>query len=511
MTKSTIDRASAATLPGQGRRAGSPAGQPEPVRTGWLLGLILVAVFMAVLDATIVNVAAPDIRSRLNVSGAGIQLVVAGYTIAYAVLIVTGARLGNRFGHKVAFLTGLTGFTLASLACGLAQNSGELIGFRIVQGTGAALMMPQVLSLLQRHFTGQARVRALSMYTGVIAVGSVLGQVLGGLLLSANLFNQGWRPVFLVNVPIGAVLLLLGSRLLPGDTPARNRKFDIPGTFALAIAVLLLIVPIVMGHQEGWPAWCWASLAASVPMFVIFGLVERSVERRGGTPMVPSAVIRAPRLVNALGAMILGMATYGGYLFAGTVHMQSGLGYSAAHAGLCFAPIAVGFGSVSLFWRRVPMRLWKPAMPTGMLVAALSLLGMMFAQRDGQQIGAASLILLLTAGLGMGVAMSPLFNFTLSGVPLEYAADASGVVATMQQLALAIGLTGFGSIYLTNVSHPYGHSVAQTSGHAIGITLTVLVFGAVASGLVSLGLFRRKLAMAPQTAPAAASAPAVAE
>jgi len=184
------------------------AGAAPPGRPGLILGLVLGGQFMALLDLTIVNVAVPSMRTDLGASGAAMQFVVAGYTIAYAVLLITGARLGERLGYGRVFESGLALFTLFSLACGLAPDTGALIGFRLAQGVGAALMVPQVMSLIQRTFTGPSRVRALSVYTAVLATGGLAGQVLGGVLVSADLFGSGWRPVFLVNVPIGLALLV---------------------------------------------------------------------------------------------------------------------------------------------------------------------------------------------------------------------------------------------------------------------------------------------------------------
>jgi MFS family permease len=196
------------------------------VRPGLVLAVVLIGQFMAVLDASIVNVAAPSIHASLHASGASLQLVVAGYIITYAVLLVTGARLGDILGHRRVFLGGLVLFTLASLGCGLAGTAGQLIALRLAQGAGAAVMIPQVLSLIQRTHAGPARARAMSSYSAVLAGGVVVGQLVGGLLISANLFGSSWRPVFLVNVPIGVALLAVGARALPHGKgePGRSRR-----------------------------------------------------------------------------------------------------------------------------------------------------------------------------------------------------------------------------------------------------------------------------------------------
>lgn len=249
-----------------------------------MLAVLLAALFMALLDVFIVNVAAPTIGTELRASGADLQLVIAGYTITYSVLLITGARLGDRLGHARVHLAGLALFTAASLACGLAQGSTELIVFRLIQGSGSALMIPQVLSLIQRHFVGEARMRALGVYSAVIAVGAAAGQILGGVLVSADLFGTSWRPVFLVNVPVGVVLLFLGRRVLPRDAgaePERARAFDVPGLVLLASAVSLLTVPLVLGQEEGWPLWSWLSLIAAAVLFASFCVYESRLARRG--------------------------------------------------------------------------------------------------------------------------------------------------------------------------------------------------------------------------------------
>src|ERR1700678_3028797 len=259
--------------------AGTQSRREGPLRPGLVLAIVLIGQFMAVLDASIVNVAAPSIHASLHASGASLQLIVAGYTITYAVLLVTGARLGDILGHRRMFLAGVVVFTLASLGCGLASTAGLLIGLRFAQGVGSAMLIPQVLSLIQRTHTGPSRIRAMSRYSAVIAGGAVVGQVVGGLLISANLFNEGWRPVFLVNVPIGVILLAIGLRALPHGKGEPGRTLDLPGLALLTPAVLAMVLPLVLGQPDGWPAWGWALMAASVPLMVVFALVERRLAR----------------------------------------------------------------------------------------------------------------------------------------------------------------------------------------------------------------------------------------
>lgn len=263
---------------------------------GLLLAIVLAAQLMAILDANVVNVAAATIRVDLGTSDAGLQLVLAGYTIAYAVLLITGSRIGAMIGARRAFLAGLAIFTFASLACGLAGNTAELVAFRFVQRAGAALLIPQVFSLIQRNFTGAARARALGHYAAVIAVGGVAGQVLGGVLVDANLWGSGWRPVFMLNVPIGLALLVIGARLLPADGHGEARRLDLPGLATLGASILALVVPLVFGHDEGWPVWGWVTLGGSVVALGLFAAAQRRV----AAPLMPARLF--PRARPGAGA-----------------------------------------------------------------------------------------------------------------------------------------------------------------------------------------------------------------
>ena len=429
-------------------RAGALAPRQSSVRPGLVLAIVLVGQFMAVLDASIVNVAAPSIHASLRASGAGLQLIVAGYTIAYAVLLVTGARLGDKIGHRRMFLAGLVVFTLASLGCGLAASAGFLVGLRFLQGAGAAIMIPQVLSLIQRTHAGPARARAMSSYSAVLAGGAVVGQLVGGLLISANLFGSGWRPVFLVNVPIGVVLLVAGARALPHGRGEPGRTLDLPGLALLTPAVLAFVLPLVLGQPEHWPVWGWIAMAASVPLVFAFARVERRVAAAGGTPLIPGRVLEVPGVPVAIAALFTVMTIFSGFFFTLALHLQDGLGYSALRAGLTFAPTAAAFALVSLNWRRLPAR-WHGALIIGGFVAfGAGIAALAALLRAGGSGGAGLYLAGALSGAGMAAAFSPLMTRVLLRVPVELAADATGVVVTVNQLGLLIGVATFGTLYL---------------------------------------------------------------
>ena len=457
-----------------------------------LLALILTGQFMAILDASIVNVAIPTIRHDLGASGSDLQLIVAGYVIAYAVLLITGARLGMRFGFRTAFLSGLTLFTAASFACGVAPTSQALIVVRAIQGAGAALMVPQVFSLIQRNFTGPARAQALSMWAATLALGGLVGQVLGGVLVSADLLGTGWRPVFLVNVPIGLVLLIASFRFLPIDRPERSRPLDFGGLISLAAAVLLLVVPLVLGHEQGWPVWTFGSLALSVVAIIVFAAIERSVERRGGAPLISERVLRAPGMPAALIAIVLALAAYGGFLFTFTQHLQGGLRDTALQAGLTFVPLAAGFALSSLNWRRLPARWHQLVIPAGCVIAAIGYLLVGITVANGGTGGLVLPLALFTGGFGQGMAASPILTVALSKVAPEDAPEASGVLTTIIQLGLVIGVATFGSVFLTEAVLPGAHPTAS----AIALTLWLIVADLVACAVASLVMVRAQPATA---------------
>lgn len=440
-------------------------------RPGLLLALILSGQFMAVLDVSIVNVAVPTIRTDLHASGAGLQLVIAGYTIAYAVLLITGARLGARCGYSRVFQWGLAGFTAASLACGLAPGTGTLIGFRFLQGVAAALMVPQVMSLIQRLFTGPARTRALGMYSAVLAGGMAIGQVAGGLLVSADLFGTGWRPVFLVNVPIGLALLVLSRRLLPALPRDAGRGFDIPGLLLLAAALGCFVVPLVLGHELHWPVWGWVMLAGSAVLFALFGVVEWRIAVRGGLPLIPARVLRSPGLLPAAGAIFLIMAGFAGFMFAFALHQQIGLGHTALRAGLLSAPVSICFGLSSLHWQRLPKRVHLPLPVLALALVAPGYIVVGELLRAGGEIGLIPELVLSLLGLAAGCAYAPLFARALSRVDPADAADASGVLVTVVQLGQVVGVALLGTVFLGQVSFP---APTVASGHALLVTVAFI-------------------------------------
>jgi MFS family permease len=460
-------------------------------RGSWLmLCLLLAGQFMGLLDVTIVNVAMPTIGRALHGTGAELQLVVAAYTISYATLLITGARLGDIYGRRRMFLTGVLAFSASSLACGLAPNVVLLIGARIVQGAGAAAMIPQIISVIQQRFEGAARARAIGAYAAVLATGAAAGLVVGGLLVTANLLGWSWRPVFLVNVPIGLAIAALTPRVVPRDEPRPAgrgiRDLDLAGLAAAAPAVFLVVTPLMLGHQEHWPAWTFASMAAGLILAGVFVAVERRVAARGRNPLLSFGVLNAPGFVSGLAAMAILMITWGGFLFTMALHLQGGLGDSALRAGLTFAPTAVIFGLCGYFWRRLPARSHHLLTPVGSLVGAAAFVALALDLRAGTRGGPSLYLALVVIGGALALGYSPLVTHSLAGVPPADAANASGLFTTTLQLGQAVGVAAFGSLFLTIATHPGGHP----SAHAITITLVGLAILMAISAAAALPLSR---------------------
>jgi MFS family permease len=448
-------------------------GHAESGGRRWLmLAVLLLGQFMGLLDVFVVNVAMPVIGVDLHASGAYLQLVVGGYTVAYAMLLITGARLGDLYGRRRMYLLGVMVFTFTSLACGFAPGSLVLVIFRFVQGAAAGVMIPQIMSVIQMRFSGPERAKALSAYGVVLSTGAVVGLVLGGVLVSANLFGATWRPIFLVNVPLGILLTVLVPRLVPADEPRATRRLDLGGLAIASSAVFLVVLPLVLGHEVGWPAWTFVCIAAGVVLAGIFVPVERRIAARGGGPLLNLDVLRAPGITSGIATLSCMQVTYGGFLFIFTLHLQAGLGDSALRVGLTYISMSAAFGLVGFYWRKLPERIHYTLTPVGLTMCVLAYLGISAAMRDGANGGPLMWVALVAAGVGMGLSASPLLAQALVHVPLSQAADASGLLTTTMQLGQVIGVAAFGTVFLTLKQRPAPHSSPQAYVSSAALSTT---------------------------------------
>jgi EmrB/QacA subfamily drug resistance transporter len=462
----------------------------------WLmLSVLLLGQFMGLLDVTIVNVAMPSIGVNLHTNGAALQLVVGGYTVAYAMLLITGARLGDLFGRRRMYLLGAAGFTLSSLVCGIAPNIVVLVLFRFIQGGAAAVMVPQIMSVIQMRFTGAARAKALSGYGAVLSIGAVVGMLVGGIVVTANILNLSWRPVFLINVPLGVLLLILVPMLVPADAPRGTRKLDFVGLSIAVPSVFLVVLPLVIGHQVGWPVWTYVCIAIGLVLAVVFVPVENRIKARGGDPLLNIDVMRSAGVPSGLLTLLCMQVAYGGFLFSFALHLQSGLGDTALRAGLTFLPNVATFGVIGFYWRKLPAAIHFMLPLLGLVLSVLTYAGIGLAVHDGGQGSALMWICLALYGIGTGAAFSPLLTQTLVNVPMTKAADASGLATTTMQLGQVVGVAAFGTVFLSLVTHFDSKSAAAVhdSASAISTTLYWLAALAAVGAVVSIFLARTVL------------------
>jgi EmrB/QacA subfamily drug resistance transporter len=438
--------------------------QSDPRR--WLtLIILLLAAFMNLLDVSIVNIAIPSIQRDLHASYADVQWALAGYTLAYALVLITGGRLGDTFGRKRLFLIGVTGFTIMSALCGVAQSPGMLIASRVVQGAMGAIMVPQVLAVIQVIFPPAERIKALAGFGVTAGLGTVSGPLLGGLLIQHNLFGWDWRPIFLINVPVGIIAVIASAILVRESRAPRPPKLDPVGVVLISAALLLLLYPLVQGRELGWPTWTFVSMAVSLPVFVLFVLYERAKAGRDGSPLVEMSLFRERGFSTGMAvamAFFMGIASFGLVL---TLFLQIGMGFTALHAGLTFLPFSAGVLVSAGAAARLAPRFGRGVTMAGALIIAAgmgSLIGIV--HHYGVAVSTWDLVPgLVAAGLGLGAVIAPLADIVLDRVPAQHAGSASGVFNTGLQLGNSIGIALIGVIFfglLGTQSASAAHAVA---------------------------------------------------
>jgi MFS family permease len=444
-----------------------------------MLPVVLVATFMGLFDFSAVNVAAPSLQHDLRAGGPALELIVAGYAFTYAAGMVTGGRLGDLYGYRRLFLAGMATFTAASLLCGVAQTPIELIIARLLQGATAAVMVPQVLALITAVFPVPERTHALGWFGMTMGIGAVAGQVLGGVLINADLFGWGWRTIFLVNVPVGLIAWGFALRALP-RTPRLSRRLDPIGAFGIPVGLALFLVPLVLGRTLGWPAWTWISMLVSVPAMAAVIVWERKLGRHGGEPVLDVALFRSRPFVVGLLTNVAFLAFWGSYFFVLTLVVQAGLGLSPLAAGMAFVPMSVVFGATSVLARPLIARYGARAVTAGAAVSALALLATIIVIRGGG-VGVWALIPeMVILGFGTGLAFPALVGSVLAEVPQSAAGAAAGSLTTAQQFASAAGVATIGSVFLASFSHP-GHREALDA--LTGVTVIHLLLMLAVAGL----------------------------
>ncbi|WP_310962841.1 MFS transporter [Nocardioides terrisoli] len=474
--------------------------EPAPVahdergyRFRWqVMAVVILADVMDLLDATVANLAGPSIRRDIGGGESTLQWILAAYTLTFAVGLVTSARLGDLIGRRRMFLVGMIGFTVASLLCGLAPSAGLLIAARALQGLFGATMIPQGLAMVKASFREEDLQKAFIPFGPVMGLAAVLGPILAGFLIDADLLGSGWRAIFWINVPVGLVASWLAVRYLPRTLrPERGARLDWRGSLLLTGASVLLIYPLVQGREQGWPAWMFAMLAGSAVMFAAFV----ASERRSSHPVIEPSLFRRPPFVGGLvflGAFFTAMS---GFNLVANLYVQYGMGYSPMDTGLTMIPMALGISvGAAASGAVLGPRFGRRVLHGGVLAAAAGLLMMWWTvghqglATTGWQLAPSFVVM----GLGMGMVFAPLFDIILASLSDREVGTGSGLLNAVQQFCGALGVAVLGSAFFH-----------WLPGHGMATSLRWLI-------LLSIGCFAISFAVAfvlprrPRPDPAAA-------
>ncbi|MDG0801112.1 MFS transporter [Pectobacterium polaris] len=452
----------------------------------WLgLSVLLMAGFVTIFDLFVVNVAIPSMQADLGASFAQIGFIVAGYELAFGVLLITGGRLGDVFGRRRLFVVGMAGFTLASALCGLAPSAGFLIGARILQGLAAALLFPQVYASIRVNFDGDDSRRAFGLLGMTLGLAAIAGQILGGWLVHANLFGLGWRSIFLINVPIG-LLAIAAARFIPESRTPQRPSLDWTGVALVSVGLMLLLVPMIEGPGQGWPAWSLWMLFAATLLLAFFYRQQERRQRAGHLPLVDMRLLAQRRFLLGVLLVLLVYSTSSSFFLCFALLVQTGLGLDPFLAGSIFAPCSVGFVLASLAAPRLVARWGTAAIVAGALVYAVSI-GLLIVQVQiaGADLVAVQLIpVLVVVGAGQGFIMTPLLNLVLGFVDEVQAGMASGVISTVQQVGAALGVAVVGILFGTALAT--GDDAVAQAGQYVSAFVAGMLYNLVAALLVCI-------------------------
>lgn len=432
------------------KSAGPHVGNITNKQRSIALLIVSLAFVMDLLDATIINIALPSIQSSLGASFATIQWMVAGYIMTFALLLITGGRMGDVFGYKKMFLTGVGGFTIASLLCGIAGSPEVLVGARLLQGAMAALMVPQVMSMVQVMYKPGERSKVMGLFGMLGGMAATLGPIVGGILINANIFNLDWRPIFLINLPVGIFAFIAGMKFLPEGKSPHPLRLDMVGTGILVVALSMLIFPLIQGRELGWPDWTFWMLAASVPAFAFFAWHQRYKDRKDNSALVEPSLFKKRTFSNGLMLNLIVQAGMLGFFLTFTIALQAGLGFSVLNAALVGIPSAMGIGlSIAVVTQKIGPLLGRYTVTLGTVVAAIGFMitAWVISHYGNSVAGWQFAPGLFITGLGLGAIMGTMFSVTLQDVDPKHAGSASGIMSAVQQIGGALGVAIIGVLF----------------------------------------------------------------
>jgi EmrB/QacA subfamily drug resistance transporter len=459
------------------------AQAPVDPRRWWALGAVLTGAFMILLDGTIINVAVPVIKTDLSASYAGIEWVISGYVLAYGLLLIPAGRVGDRFGHRAVLLAGMAGFVIMSSLCATAHSPTQLVVYRVLQGAMAGVLNPQVLAVIQLGFPDQERGRAYGIYGAVSGIGVALGPVLGGALIQANIDGSSWRPIFLINVPVGIVAIGMTLRLVK-ETRGRAGSLDPLGILLICAAVLLVSVPLIQGQADGWPAWTWICFGAAAVTLAAFVGWEKRTARRGSSPLIDVNLFRNRAFSAGVG---LGLAYFAGFIslfFLLSLLLQSGLHKSALTAGLIILPFALGTFFGAAVSDGFAKRLGRGVLALGAAMVAVGIAATIavLRARGASLLGWELIAPLGFGGLGSGLIIAPNVSLVLEHVPWQDAGAASGILNTAQRIGQALGVAIVGAVLASQLARHsalsapahYSRAVQVASLYCLGLVVVAL-------------------------------------
>lgn len=460
----------------------SPTSSRTPRDARWpAFAVCLGAGFMTLLDVTIVNVALPSIETSLGAGPSELQWILAGYTLAFGLALVPAGRLGDVYGRRNLFLIGLAAFVVTSAACGLVTTGPALAGVRFAQGLAAGVLNPQVIGFIQDLFTGPERGKAFGYFGATIGVSTAIGPLAGGGLLALFGEGEGWRSVFLVNVPIGLVLLPLAWKLLPrpekrADAPVRGARLDVVGSLLLAAAVVAIMWPFVSSTSEGGGGGggtAWWTVAVGAALVAVLVWWERRVLSRGGLPLIPGNLLRVPSFTFGVGVSTLYFLGFTGIWLASTLWLQSGLGLSPWQAGLVLTPFSISGAVAATLGGRWISRFGRPLVVVGItiIVLALGALDLVVSVVPEPGVAWVAAGILMIAGFGNGLIISPNQTLTLAKVPPGDAGAAAGSLQTMQRLGAAVGVSANSALFFAVLAS----TGSYTDAFAMSLRLVVAI------------------------------------
>ncbi|MEU0441170.1 MFS transporter [Streptomyces sp. NPDC006186] len=452
-------------------------------RRWFALAIVMTAAFMDLVDVTIVNIAIPSIQEEAGATFSQIQWITAGYALAFAAGLITGGRLGDIHGRKRLFLVGIGGFTLASALCGFAVNPEMLVASRILQGGMAAMMVPQVLSIVHATFPAEERGKVFGLFGAIVGLGAVSGPLLGALLTEWDLFGLAWRPIFLINLPVGIAGLLLGSRFITESRAPRALKLDLVGVALVTLGLLMLLYPLTRGRELGWPVWGYVSMAGAVVVFGLLVAYEWRKGERDGSPLVELSLFRVKSFAAGIAVQTVFGVALGVFFLVWTLYMQVGLGWSPLRAGLTGVPFSIAVSTAAgLSVQKLVPRFGRGVLQAGALVMAAGVLIYIWESgRYGLAIASWQMALpLVVMGVGMGLIVAPLTDAVLSEVPREHSGSASGLINTVQQMGNALGLGLVSVVFFGRISdrlapRQIGPAFVDAFQYALGWVAAVLI------------------------------------